>query len=98
VVKARLSEAAEADLAAIDAFGAECFGDLAADTYQQGLARVFARLQDFPLSGEERPDYGSGIRCAIYRKHRILYFVESDTVWIVRILHHSRHVPRHISQ
>jgi toxin ParE1/3/4 len=92
----RLTEAAIADLAEIDAFGGERFGDDAADAYQRGIAKVFARLESFPLSGELRPGYGTDIRCVIHRSHRILYKVEADSIIVARILHHSRDVQKHL--
>lgn len=96
--RVRLSSAARADLAEIDAFGAERFGDDAADAYQRGIDQVLTRLEEFPKSGEERPDYGGGIRCVVHRSHRILFRIEPDRVFIARILHHSRDVPRHLPQ
>lgn len=98
MVEVRLSEAAGADLAEIDTYGSDQFGDAAAAAYQRGIDRVLTRLEDFPLSGEKRPDYGEGIRCVVHRSHRILYVVEPDRVVIARILHHSRDVPRHLPE
>ena len=98
VPEVRLSSAARGDLAEIDGFGAERFGDDAADAYQRAIDRVLTRLERFPMSGEERPDYGSGIRCVVHRSHRILYRIEPDRVFIARILHHSRDVPRYLPQ
>lgn len=92
----RLSEAAIADLVEIDAFGAEHFGDDAADAYQRGIDKVLTRLEAFPLSGELRPGYGNDIRCVVHRSHRILYKVESDGIVIARILHHSRDAAKHL--
>lgn len=94
----RLSGDARADLIEIDEFGSERFGDDAADAYQRAIKHVLTRLEDFPLIGEARPDYGAGIRCIGYKSHRILYRVENERVEIARILHHSRDVPRHLPQ
>lgn len=98
MAEVRLSKAAGADLAEIDAFGSERYGDEATAAYQRGIDRVLTRLKDFPLSGEDRPDYGNGIRCVVHRSHRILYLVCADKIVIARILHHSRDVPRHIPE
>ena len=98
MVEVRLSDSAGADLAEIDAYGAERFGDKAAAAYQRGIDRVLTRLEDFPLSGEERPGYGPGIRCVVHRSHRVLYVVEAERIVVARILHHSRDVPRHLSK
>lgn len=96
MVEVRLSEAARSDLAEIDAFGSEQFGDDASDAYQRAIDRVLTRLESFPLSGEARPDYGAGIRCVVHRSHRILYNVTDKIVVVARILHHSRDVARQL--
>jgi toxin ParE1/3/4 len=91
-----LSRAARDDLAEIVRYGAANFGVDAVEAYQDAIDKAFARLEDFPRSGEARPDYGSGLRCLICRKHRILYRIQENVVRIIRILHHSRDVPRHL--
>lgn len=96
MLEIRLTTAAIGDLAEIDGFGGERFGDDAADAYQLGIAKVFARLQSFPLSGELRPAYGEEIRCVVYRSHRILYKVDAEGIVVARILHHSRDVQKHL--
>ncbi|WP_374414668.1 type II toxin-antitoxin system RelE/ParE family toxin [Novosphingobium colocasiae] len=96
MVEVRLSVTANADLAEIDAYGTEQFGIDAAGSYLQAFDKIFERLGRFPHSGEERLDYGQGIRCVFYRSHRILYLVEADRIVIARVLHHSRDVPRHL--
>jgi toxin ParE1/3/4 len=98
VAEVHLSRLACADLAEIDAFGAEQFGEAAAEAYQDGLDRAFARLADFPLSGEARPQFGPGMRCLVFASHRIIYRIEDHVVQIVRVMHHSRDVPRHLKQ
>lgn len=82
----------------MDAFGADHFGEEAANSYQRGLHMVFARLEAYPYSGEERTDYGNDIRCIAYRSHRVLYRAQADGVLIVRVLHHSRDAPRHLPE
>jgi toxin ParE1/3/4 len=97
VPEVRLSEAARADLIEIDDYGSERFGDDASDAYQRAIDLILTRLEDYPLLGEARPDYGAGIRCIVHKSHRILYRVEGEWVEIARILHHSRDVPQHLS-
>ena len=96
MAEVRLSETARFDLAEIDAFGAEQFGEDAANAYQRGIAESLDRLRIFPSLGEARPGYGLNIRCIGYRSHRILYRLEGSEVVIARILHHSRDVSRHL--
>lgn len=93
-----LSRAAFADLAEIGEYGEAQFGGAAADAYQDDIDRSFERLADFPYSGEAKPGWGSGLRCLVCNRHRIVYRVDGDTVRISRILHHSRDVPRHLPE
>lgn len=96
MAEVRLSEGARADLADIDAYGAEQFGEDAADGYQRGISDTLDRLSRFPRLGEARPAYGMNIRCIVYRRHRILYRLIGEEVVVARILHHSRDVARHL--
>lgn len=80
----------------IDEYGAEHFGDAAADAYMRGTNEAFLLLADLPFAAEARPDFGKGVRCHVYRSHRILYRVDGEIVFVQRILHHSRDVPRHL--
>ncbi len=92
VAEVKLSAASRRDLANIDEYGAQQFGDDVADAYSRGLKDAFLLLADVPFAGEARPDYGRGVRCIVHRRHRILYRVDGDTVFVLRILHHSQDV------
>lgn len=91
-----LSRKAYADLAEIESYGASRFGEAAAAAYQSTFDHAFARLATYPHSGEARPEFGTGLRCLICGRHRILYRIEDGVVQIVRVMHHSRDVPRHL--
>ena len=92
-----MSESAYADLEEIGDYGAARFGEEAADAYQDAFDQAFERLASYPHIGEARPALGNGIRCLVCKRHRILYRIGGDTLRIVRILHHSRDVSRHLS-
>lgn len=98
VAEIKLSAAARSDLARIGEFGAEHFGDDVADDYARGFLEAFELLRRHPLAGQARPDFRKGTRCKLHRSHRILYRVAGDIVFIQRILHHSRDVPRHLPE
>ena len=91
-----LSRAAYADLAEIGNYGEAQFGRAAADAYQDEFDRAFERLAAHPRSGEAKPVWGSGFRCLVCKRHRIIYQASEEAVQIYRILHHSRDVPRHL--
>lgn len=91
-----LSGAARNDLVEIGDYGEAQFGSGAADAHQDDIERSFDRLAYYPLSGEARESWARGIRCLVCNRYRIIYRVSSETVQILRIMHHSRDVPKHL--
>jgi len=89
-----LSPAARADMLDIRVYSVDQFGVDVADGYFLGFDAVFALLREHPLAGSVRNDLGAGIRCLIHRRHRIFYYVQDDTVVIVRIVHHAMNARR----
>ena len=89
-IRLRLAGAARADLAEIDNYSAEQFGDDAADEYAQGFWEIFALLRTHPFAGSQKPDLGKHMWCLTHRRHRIFYRVTHDEVLILRIIHHAR--------
>lgn len=91
-----LSRAAQRDLIEIIEYGEAEFGAAAADTYHVDIEERFDRLADHPLIGEARDRWGEGVRQLPCNRHRIVYRVQGDTVRIIRVLHHSRDVQKHL--
>jgi toxin ParE1/3/4 len=98
MAKIILSRMASNDLVEIGDYGEAHFGRIATDAYQDAIDRAFERLASYPLSGEAKPAFGTNMRCLACNRHRILYRISSDTVEIIRVLHHSRDVPRHLPE
>lgn len=96
MLRIKLSAAARSDMARIDHYSIEQFGDEVAARYLRGFNEAFDDLRHYPHSGQARPDYGDGTRCRMHRSHRILYRVTGDVVFIQRILHFSQNVPAHL--
>lgn len=101
----RLSAAAERDFVGIVEWTAETFGIRQAKTYQRTLMLALAVLQHGPEvpDSEPRDEIRSGLRrLHVARKGRrgrqfILYrTADADRIEIVRILHDSMDVSRHI--
>jgi toxin ParE1/3/4 len=84
-----LSPVARADLLDIRVYSVDKFGGEVADGYFLGFDAAFALLRDHPMTGVARSELGAGIRCLIHRRHRIFYYLDGDTVVIVRIVHHA---------
>lgn len=94
MAEVRFSPKARADLAEIDAYGAETFGDEVAADYARGFAEAFALLSDHPRIGPLQLRLGRKVRGLTYRRHRIFYEVDAEVVLVLRIFHHSRDVKR----
>lgn len=90
VADVELSPAARADLAEIDDYSADQFGQDVADAYLRGFNEVFALLREHPRAGSAKPELGQGTRCFVHRRHRIFYRVAGDVVTVIRIIHHAR--------
>ena len=89
VAEVSFSNAAVADLCAIDEFSLAQFGEEIGEAYMHGFDKVFALLKDYPFAGSEAAKYGNAYRCFMHRRHRIFYVVYDEMVLIVRILHHA---------
>jgi toxin ParE1/3/4 len=77
-------------------YGEAEFGAAAADAYNDEIEERFDRLVDHPLIGEAKDGWGQGVRQLPCNRHRIIYRVQGHTVRIIRILHHSRDVQKHL--
>nr|WP_276509818.1 type II toxin-antitoxin system RelE/ParE family toxin [Novosphingobium taihuense] len=91
-----MSRAAQRDLSEIIEYGEAEFGAAAADAYNDEIEERFERLVDHPLIGEAKDSWGEGVRQLPCNRHRIIYRVLGNTVRIIRILHHSRDVQKHL--
>lgn len=83
----RLSTLAEADVIDLIAFGAERFGSAQADKFFQELKRTFTRIAQFPLANRERSEMNLPARIQILQNYLIVYRIETDGVFILRVVH-----------
>ena len=90
----RFSPRARADLAEIDDYGTDAFGDEVAADYSRGFNDVWDRLERHPGIGAREPKLGRLVRCVVHRRHRIFYEIDGEVVLILRIFHHARDVKR----
>ena len=96
MAEVRFSPKARTDLAEIDDYGAEAFGDEVAATYSRGFDEIFDRLERHPKIGARQPELGRLVRSTLHRRHRIFYEVDGEVVLILRIFHHARDVKRNL--
>jgi toxin ParE1/3/4 len=92
----RLSRRADADVRRIADTSLEQWGIAQARTYRAGLARLFDDLALNPKLGQSAAVLRPGLRRVIYQSHVVLYRIERDQVFIVRVLHARMDIPRHL--
>jgi toxin ParE1/3/4 len=101
-----LSPQAEADLANIAAWTAEQFGARQADLYVDALAETIEELApDAPHArSKARPEIGADVRSLHMMRrgrrgrHFLLYLQSATEVTILRILHDSMELSRHMPE
>jgi toxin ParE1/3/4 len=98
VAEIRLRASAQSDLEAIFDYSIGQFGREQAEAYLRSFDPAFDLLRRHPLAGALRTQIDPPIRCLPHRSHRILYDVDGDTVWIVRVLHHAMDVERWLGE
>jgi toxin ParE1/3/4 len=96
MARARLKLLAKAreDMIHLRRYSRREFGVAAADRLVDDLKRVFHLLRDHPLAGAECSEIAAGLRLFSARGYRIFYRVVSETIEVVRVLHHSQDVGR----
>ena len=91
----RLSYKAESDLDEIWLYTYETWSFEQAEFYIDGLLDCLDSLAEHPEAGQV--DYlRQGYRRYSYRKHYIFYKVIRDSIEIIRVLHQSRDIKRHL--
>jgi toxin ParE1/3/4 len=90
-----LSNKAEGDLAEIYRYGFVNFGERQADLYAEQLKAKCQTLSENPMLYRERDEFTPPVRIGYHGKHLIIYTIEDDYIFIVRILHGSMDVPYH---
>ena len=90
-----LSNEAERDLENIFDFGVYRFGQSQSVKYFDRLINSLDQLCDNPRIGKSRPELDSRLRSFVIQSHIIFYEVKNESIFILRILHHSRDVERY---
>ncbi|MCC7267747.1 MAG: type II toxin-antitoxin system RelE/ParE family toxin [Caulobacteraceae bacterium] len=83
----RLSRRADEDVVAIYVEGVREFGADQAETYYAGLVETFLFLAEFPKAARERTETRPPVRIHPYRSHIVVYVIEGDDIWILRVRH-----------
>lgn len=91
-----LSKKAAADLDGIYEYTILNFGLEQARDYLLGLHERFQSLADHPLHGRSADELAPDLRCSEYQSHVVFYTRKTNGVRIVRVLHESMGVKRHL--
>lgn len=91
-----LSEAAKADLIDIWTETFQAWGVEQADTYLDDIDRALMSLIDNSLKGADCSDLLRGARRLITGRHLAFYDVSADAIFVIRVLHQSMDVVRHL--
>ena len=91
----RLSTRADHDIRGIALFGTERFGIEQAARYHTELESVFEMLARHPMLAREQV-FRPPVRIHVHRSHAVVYLIEGDDVFIVRVLHASQDWRRHL--
>jgi len=96
MLKYQLSLAADDDMRNIWSYGADSWGADQADHYYQQLIEMMVHLADHPGHGKSEAEVFDGLRSYPNGSHRIYYIPAEDHIQVIRVLHQSMDVERHI--
>jgi toxin ParE1/3/4 len=92
----RLSRRADVDIVGIFEYTIEHFGLAQAENYLTSMDEAFGFLAANPNAGKDYMEVRKGVKGFVHAKHIIFYSIEIDHVFILRVLHHSRDLKRHL--
>jgi toxin ParE1/3/4 len=90
----QLSEETDNDLQNIYDYTEEHFGTDQAIKYLLGLEELFEFLCMHTDTGRKRNEIREGLRSSSYVSHTVFYRVLENHIYIVRVLHASRDIPK----
>lgn len=96
VNKYRLSRLAVADLEEIAEYTIDRFGIEQARRYRDGLKTCFVQLANNLTIGRKAEQLKPGLRRFEHQSHVVFYISERESILIVRVLHTSMDVARHL--
>ena len=93
----RVSRKAQSDIRDIGLHTQRQWGAGQRRKYLAGMEHRFRQLAENPDIAPERTEFNPPVRLARYEKHWVVYLVEPDGVFIVRVVHERMHLPDHLS-
>ncbi len=96
-MKYKLSENSIADIRGIYHYTLAQFGAEQAVAYHLGLEQAFQMICDNPQVGRRRPEIDDLTRSLVHQSHMIYYEVQTEVIFILRVLHGRQDPTRHLS-
>ena len=87
---------AEQDLIDIWIYSYHQWGENQADKYLDELDVAIKALASSPLAYRERPEFSPPVRVCHHASHLVIYRLVDKTVNIIRVLHESMDIDRHL--
>ena len=88
---------ADSDLIGIYLYGFQNFGERQAEGYFSELKDCFQLLSETPFVCRERFEFIPPVRIHHHGRHLIIYMIQDDLILIIRVLHDSMDIGRHLS-
>lgn len=93
----KVTREADNDLIGIYIYGFRNFGEAQAEKYFSELENCFQLLSKTPFICRERTEFTPPVRIHPHGRHLVIYVIKDDLILIIRILHASMDVQRHLS-
>ena len=91
-----LSPAAQADMESIWNYTVRHWGEAQAEIYTRGIQAACEALSNGTLVSRSADDIRAGYRKAAVGSHVMFFRMQADVVEIIRILHQSMDIERHL--
>jgi plasmid stabilization system protein ParE len=96
VLRLEISDDADTDLLEILRYGCASFGVDVGERYFLSFDETFQLLREYPELGPVSLLLPGQVRTRIHRSHRIFYRVDTDCVFIGRVMHIKRQIDSYI--
>ncbi len=77
-------------------YGFNRFGEEQAEKYFYEIEECINLLADTPLMSRERTEFIPPVRIHRHASHLIIYIIQTDHIFIVRVLHDSMDIQKHL--
>jgi toxin ParE1/3/4 len=93
----KITSEADSDIIGVYMYGFQNFGETQAEKYFSELKDCFQFLSENPLVCRERTEFNPSVRIHHHGRHLVVYLIQDDRILIVRVLHQSMDILRHLS-